>query len=498
MASVSVTNSPAIPDPKKDAPVKPVVPPPVAGAPAAPVAPAPAPGAPAANAPVQVAPPPAPASASAPEAETSFDENKVLPLPPVDPNTVIGSSPVTPTAPKVNNPLVAPLPPTIAPIQVNMGGNNASKELIDRQRNETQIAIRKAELAARQPRHLDISGRPITSTQGPFRDDIIFDSHTEERRKANESAHNMGKPRSTESREEFLARPLKSDEERQTAANIVAQDKFNAAQAQQAFTDAQGMGATGAQEKPNPAARAALAQSVVDPNRPTLSPFQALTSATGSKENAQTRIDNASGYRAQWAKEHPGDPSIFSQDDSVNFNKPVPIYRNSLSDPKADAEFGNGAMKTGKKFENMTPEEQYWTTIHEINGHATDRKDFNKTGDFVTGKPNAQYMRQATEVVARLRQLPDLNGGGKHPSSPAAALDLLSDYGFVEPGSGQKARYQLSEANGDIKDMLTDYLSMSPKEQKAWRKRASEIMPGTAQNKPYKPTGAIGGDTQVA
>ena len=484
MATVTNTPSPALvqktDEPKKDAQGNPIVP--VAGAPVAPApAPAPAPAIDPVLPPVpegQVSAAPAPAN-----------------LPPEAPVPSASTAPA-PVAP-VNNPLLAPLPPTMAPIAMNLNASTESKERIDAGRNASAERMQTERLTERKapisPR-LGIGGQPITDAnpRGDAGGSYFTGANralTNPERQAKVAENNRGKSRSTESREEFLARPLKSDEERQTAANIVAQDKFNAAQAQQAFLDSQGMGDTGAQEKPNPAVRAALAQSVVAPNRPTLSPMQGLISATGSKEKAQQRLTDTSGYRAQWAIDNPGKPSIFSQDDTVDFDKPIPIYRNSLNDPKgeADAAFQGGAMKTGQNFDNMTPEEQYWTIIHEISGHATDREGFNKKGDFVTGKPNAQYIRQATEVIARLRQLPDLNGGGKHPSSPAAALDLLSSYGFIEPGSGQKARYKFSSANSDIQAMLTDYLSMSPKEQKAWRKMASEIMPGTAQNKSFTP-----------
>ena len=395
--------------------------------------------------------------------------------PPVAPVASASTTPA-PVAPG-NNTLVAPLPPNIAPIQMNLGANNASKELIDRQRNETQLAIRTAELAARQPRHLDISGRPITSTQSPFRDDIIFDSQTEARRKANESAHNRGK--SPIPTGEALTATQTPELTRQYAANTAQR----VAAAKAAFNTDQGMGDTGAQEKPNDAARVAMAQSILAPDRKKVTPFQLLTQATGGKAQADARLKKTAEYRAN----NPG--IMFSQGDTTDWNKSLEIGRNSLQDPLADAEYnrGTGVISTGERFANSMPQEQLNTLRHEGLGHATDKEGFNATGDFVTGKAGAGYLRQATEVIARLRQLPDLNGGGMHPSTSTQALDLLSSYGFVEPGSRQKATRKLTSENGDIKDMLTDYLRMSPKEQKAWRKRASEIMPGTAQNKPFTP-----------
>ncbi|CAB4146305.1 hypothetical protein UFOVP1319_16 [uncultured Caudovirales phage] len=409
--------------------------------------------------------------------------------PPVAPVAGASTAPA-PVAP-VNNLLVAPLPPTIAPVQMDLGASTESKERIDAGRNASAERMQTERLTERKapisPR-LGIGGQPITDAnpRGDAGGSYFTGANralTYPERQAKVAENNRGKPRVIESQEAFLARPLKSEGERQAAANIVAQNKYDTAEATHAFTDDQGMGDTGAQEKPNDAARVAMAQSILAPDRKTLTPYQLLTQATGGKEQANARLKKTAEYRAA----NPG--IMFSQGDTTKWDKPLEIGRNSLQDPLADAEYnrGTGVISTGKRFANSMPQEQLNTLRHEGLGHATDKEGFNATGDFVTGKAGAGYLRQATEVIARLRQLPDLNGGGMHPSTSTQALDLLSSYGFVEPGSRQKATRKLTSENGDIQDMLTDYLRMSPKEQKAWRKRASEIMPGTAQNKPFTP-----------
>lgn len=470
-ATATNTSSPGI-TPKKDDPKfdpqtgRPIVPPgAVAGAPA----------------PANL-PPVAPGSTGASTTPTDADTVIGPPLP--APRATTAPAPATPPNIALTSAQIAPGAQT----SLFSDADRASKEAIEAGRNQKDIAMQSALLASRQPRHLDISGRPITNTQSPFRDEIIFDSQTEARRKANERAHNMGKsPIPT-------SEALTATQTPELTAQYAANTKQRVDAAKAAFLDSQGMSDTGAQTQPNSAARVAMGYSMIDPARRKGSPYQALTQATGGKAQADERIS----FTQQWQEAHPG--VNFPQSQNSNWKGPVEFAHNSLTDPEDTATFtpATRVMATGQKYAESTPNAKLATQHHELIGHAPESPEFKGTNDFITGKTDAPYMRQATEVMARLRQLSDLNGGGMHPRSETQALDLLSAYGFVEPGSRQKAKFTFTKDNFDLQDLLYTYQKMTPKEQQAFRKNASIQMPGTAQNTPFKPTGAFGGDTQVA
>jgi len=376
---------------------------------------------------------------------------------------------------------------------MDLGASGATKERIEAGRNASQEKMQQDRLNARKPGRLGIGGQAITDAnpRGDAGGSYFTGAGralTNQERNAKTTALNAGlSPIPTSEATTATQTPELTA---QYAAN--AKQRVDAAKA--AFLDSQGMSDTGAQTQPNSAARVAMGYSMIDPARRSGSPYQALTQATGGKAQADERI----GFTQQWQKEHPG--VNFPQNQNSNWKGPVEFAHNSLTDPQDTATFNPATrvMATGQKYAQSTPNAKLATQHHELIGHGPESPEFKGTNDFITGKTDAPYMRQATEVMGRLRQLSDLNGGGMHPRSETQALDLLSAYGFVEPGSGQKAKYTFSEDNFDLRDLLYTYQKMNAKEQKAFRKNASIQMPGTAQNTPFKPTGAFGGDTQVA
>lgn len=166
------------------------------------------------------------AATNTPSPETKPNIDPITGLPIVPPGAVSGAPapanppPVAPvasasTAPAPvtpgNNPLVAPALPTIAPIQMDMGASNESKERIDAGRNASQEKMQQDRLNARKPIRLGIGGAEITDANplgyaggSPFGSPMRFSTPAE--RQAKIDANNEGKS-ALPTREAFMAAP---------------------------------------------------------------------------------------------------------------------------------------------------------------------------------------------------------------------------------------------------------------------------------------------------